>query len=234
MRWTCVAVALLLSHNALVAQEPKRDSFRAGAYAQDVTPKKYPISVNGGMTDRQAKGAHDPLHARCLVLDDGRTRIAIVVVDSCMIPRDVCDHAKRLTQKATGIAPERILISATHTHSAPTLSGVFQSEPDEDYRQYLAEKIAQGVARAVKNLAPAKIGWGVGQDPTQVFNRRWLMQSLQEDPFGKRTDQVKMNPGYQNKDLIKPAGPIDPDVSIVSVQSREGRPLALLANYTLH
>src|SRR5438046_9895880 len=104
--------------------------FRAGAYAMDVTPTKYPISINGGMQDRQAKGAHDPLHARCLVLDDGATRIALVVVDSCMIPRDVADAAKLKAQKLTGIPPERMLISATHTHTAPTLSGVFQSDPD--------------------------------------------------------------------------------------------------------
>lgn len=235
MRWTLLAslVAGLLACSSTGVAQEKRE-FRAGAHAQDVTPKKFPISVNGGMADRQAKGAHDPLHARCLVLDDGTTRIALVVVDSCMIPRDVCDNAKRLTHKATGLAPERILISATHTHSAPTLSGVFQSEPDEDYRQYLATQIARGVERAVKNLAPAKIGWGVGQDATQVFNRRWLMRSLQEDPFGKKTDQVRMNPGYQHKELIKPAGPIDPDVSIVSVQSPTGRPIALLASYSLH
>jgi neutral ceramidase len=60
---------------------------RAGAYAQDVTPEKFPISVNGGMSDRKATAANDPLHARCLVLDDGKTKVALVVVDSCMIPR---------------------------------------------------------------------------------------------------------------------------------------------------
>src|SRR3954470_21939902 len=65
--------------------------FRAGAHAMDITPQKFPISVNGGMQDRLAKAAHDRLHARCLVLDDGRTRIALVVVDSCMMPRDLLD-----------------------------------------------------------------------------------------------------------------------------------------------
>ena len=48
------------------AQEAKR--FRAGAYARDITPAKFPISVNGGMQDRQATKSHDRLHARCLVL----------------------------------------------------------------------------------------------------------------------------------------------------------------------
>src|SRR5436305_11913627 len=82
------------------AQDKK--SFRAGAYAQDIVPSKLPVSVNGGMQDRVAKSAHDRLHARALVLDDGTTRIALVVCDSCMIPREITDAAKTRAQKATG------------------------------------------------------------------------------------------------------------------------------------
>src|SRR6516225_4335941 len=90
--------------------------FRAGAHAQDITPTKFPVSVNGGFQDRQAKGAHDPLHARCLVLDDGTTKIAFVVCDSCVMPREIFDEAKKLASKATGIPADHMLMSATHTH----------------------------------------------------------------------------------------------------------------------
>ncbi|MBI2805458.1 MAG: hypothetical protein HYX68_10820 [Planctomycetes bacterium] len=215
--------------------QPKK--FRAGAHAQDITPTKFPISVNGGMADRQATKVNDRLHARCLVLDDGATRLALVVCDSCMIPREVTDPAKQLASKATGIPPERILISATHTHTAPTVAGVFQSEPDLAYRDFLAAKIAEGITKANSRLAPARIGWGVGADPTQVFNRRWKTKPgslLLKDPFGKETDKVRMNPGYLHPDLIEPAGPVDPDISILSVQSPQGKPISLLANYSLH
>jgi hypothetical protein len=231
----CAAVVLALLPGALWADEPAK-TFRAGAFAQDVTPLKFPISVNGGMQDRQATGVHDRLHARCLVLDDGRTKLAIVVVDSCMVPREILDAAKARANKITGIPTNHMLISATHTHTAPTLRGAFQSEPDLDYCQYLTEKIAEGVEKANRNLAPAKIGWAVGKDPAQVFNRRWKMQpdAIPPDPFGKTTDTVRMNPGYQAKGLIEPSGPIDPDVSILSLQSKDGRPIALLANYSLH
>lgn len=210
--------------------------FRAGAYAQDITPLKFPVSVNGGMQDRQATGAHDRLHARCLVLDDGTTKIAIVVCDSCMIPQEILDTAKRQAAAATGIPIDRMLISATHTHTAPTLGAVFQSDPDPDYVKHLPGQIAKGIEKANANLVPARIGWGVGKDPTQVFNRRWRMKpgSIAADPFGRTIDQVKMNPGYQAPGLIDPAGPIDPDVSILSVQTKDGKPLALLANYSLH
>ncbi|HZZ77242.1 MAG TPA: neutral/alkaline non-lysosomal ceramidase N-terminal domain-containing protein [Gemmataceae bacterium] len=212
-------------------------AFRAGAFAQDITPRKFPISVNGGMTDRQAMSAHDRLHARCLVLDDGTTKIAFAICDSCMIPREVTEPARKLAANLSGIPAANILISATHTHTAPTASGVFQSEPDEAYQKYLAEQIAAGIKKAHDRLAPAKIGWGVGSDPTQVFNRRWKVKAgsqLLADPFGKMTDKVKMNPGFLHPDLIEPAGPIDPDISFISVQTPQGKPVALLANYSLH
>jgi neutral ceramidase len=235
-RWLMAVLVLLAYALDLSAQQPVK-RFRAGAYAQDITPAKFPISVNGGMADRQATAAHDRLHARCLVLDDGTTTIAFAVCDSCMIPREVTDVAKRLAQKATGIPPERILISATHTHTAPTVAGVFQSDPDEAYQKYLAEKIAAGIVKAHAQLAPARIGWGVAKDQTQVFNRRWKVKpgsALLTDPFGKMTDKLKMNPGYLHPDLIEPAGPVDPEISFLSVQSPKGQPIALLANYSLH
>src|SRR5207248_57561 len=167
-----VALALLTIVLAEPAAAQGKKLFRAGAHAQDITPKKFPISVNGGMADRQAKGANDPLHARCLALDDGMKKIVFVVVDACMVPRDITDAAKALAQKVSGIPPERIVISATHTHTAPTLAGVFQSEPSAAYREYLKMQIVRGIEEAVANLEPAKIGWGVGQDKTQVVNRR--------------------------------------------------------------
>jgi neutral ceramidase len=233
--YALLLIAILLGIPTYAKAQAK--AFRAGAYAQDITPTKFPISVNGGMSDRQATKAYDRLHARCLVLDDGATQIAFAVCDSCMIPREVTDAAKELVKAAIRIPPERTLISATHTHTAPTVGGVFQSDPDVDYQKYLAEKIAAGIIKAHSQLAPAKIGWGVGKDPTQVFNRRWHVKpgsTLLQDPFGKGTDKVRMNPGYQHPDLIKPAGPTDPDISFISVQTPKGKPIALLANYSLH
>src|SRR5215472_41351 len=176
--WLALAVVVVgmpVVPSRLTAEEAEK-VFRAGAYAIDITPRKFPVSVNGGMQDRQATGAHDRLHARCLVLDDGTTRLALAVCDSCMIPRELLDEAKRRAAQATGIPAGRMLISATHTHEAPTVAGVFQSEPDKDYREYLTARIAGGIAKADANRAPARVGWGVGENPTQVFNRRWKMK----------------------------------------------------------
>lgn len=208
---------------------------KAGAFAMDVTPLKFPISMNGNMQDHPAQRAHDPLHARCLVLDDGKTRIAMVVVDNCLIPRELMDDAKRQARKLTGIPTERMLISATHAHSCPAVTPAFQSEADDDYVKFLAERIAAGIQKANENLAPAQIAWGSGRDESQVFNRRWWLKepSNETNPFG-RMDQVRMNPGYNNPKVTKPAGPVDPEVSFLSVRSPDGRPRAFLANYSLH
>lgn len=223
---------LVLASGTAFAAEP----LRAGAFAMNVTPEHFPISVNGGMADRLATKANDPLHARCLVLDDGKTKLAFVVVDSCMIPREILDEAKKRASAKTGIPTANMLISATHTHTAPTVGGVFQSDPDERYIKFLTAKIAEGIESAHANLAPAEIGWGVAKEPAQLNNRRWRMKpgTMLTDPFGGTTDQVKMNPTPNAPDLLEPAGPTDPDVSVLAVRTPDGKPIALFANYSLH
>src|SRR6266508_5088302 len=131
---------LLLAAFVLSAADLHAGDLKAGAFAQDVTPEKFPVSVNGNFADKKATSANDPLHARCLVLDDGKTKLAIVVVDSCMIPREIIDAAKALAEKKTGIPASNILISATHTHTAPTVTGVFGSEPEPEYIKFLTQK----------------------------------------------------------------------------------------------
>jgi neutral ceramidase len=233
LRIALAIVSLLAVAAPAVAQKP---ALRAGAYAQDVTPEKFPVSVNGGFADRKATSANDPLHARCLVLDNGKTKVAIVVVDSCMIPKELMDAAKALAEKRTGVPAGNILISATHTHTAPTVTGVFQSDPDEAYAKFLTEKIAAGIEKAHSRLAPARAAWGVGREPNQVFNRRWKMKPgvLNTDPFGGTTDKVKMNPPRASADLLEPAGPTDPAVTVLSLRTANDKPLALYANYSLH
>jgi len=234
MRSTWLFLFLFLASNSWGAEPAK--VFRAGAFAMSVTPTKFPISVNGGMSDRMVTRANDPLHARCLVLDDGKTKLAIVVVDSCMMPRELVEDAKAQAAKKTGIPAGHMLIAATHTHSAPTVTSVFQSDPDADYVKYLAGKIAEGIDRANERLAPAVIGWASAENKTQLFNRRWKRElaSIPSDPFGQNTDKVQMNPGVQAKGLIESAGPVDPEIFVLAVKSKEGKPIALLANYSLH
>jgi neutral ceramidase len=216
------------------AADPAR-VFRAGAATSNISPW-IGLSMNGGMQDNPVAHVHDELQARALVLDDGQTRLAIVVCDSCMIPRDVITDAKKRIREQAKLEPDHVLVSATHAHSCPASGSVFQTKADESYRKFLAIRIADAVQRAANNLAPAKIGWGIGKNDKQVFNRRWYMKpgKVPVDPFGRTTDRVKMNPPPASPDLVEPAGPIDPEVPVVSVQAADGRPISLLANYSLH
>ncbi|WP_439620298.1 hypothetical protein [Gemmata sp.] len=231
-----LTLSALVVGPALALAQPAKPALRAGAFAQDVTPVKFPVSVNGGFSDRKAASARDPLHARCLVLDDGTTKLALVVVDSCMVPRELLDAAKALAEKKTGIPAANIMISATHTHTAPSVAGVFQSDPDPAYAAFLTEKIAAGIDKAHANLVPAKAAWAVGHEPNHVFNRRWKLKAgvQNPDPFGGTSDRVKMNPPRQSPDLVEPAGPTDPGVTVLAVRTADDKPLALFANYSLH
>ncbi|MFO1484657.1 MAG: hypothetical protein U1F71_14945 [Verrucomicrobiaceae bacterium] len=223
-------ISIVLAASTLHAAE-----FRAGAATSNITPE-LGSSINGGFQDGKAAFIHDELHARCLVLDDGATKLVLVIADSCVIGRDIYDEAKKMISEATGVPVENMLMSATHSHSCGTLQAVGQSEPNPMYQRFVARRIADGVRRAMTNLAPAKIAWGTVDVPQHVFNRRWKMKpgGIPPTPLGVTTDQVKTNPGINNPNLLEPAGPTDPQVSFISVQSADGKPMALYANYSLH
>lgn len=230
-----VTWALLLLARATNADEPAQ-VFKAGAFAIDITPETFPVESAGNFAPTIAELAHDRLHARCLVLDNGRTKIAIATCDSCMIPREIFDAAKEQVARETGIPASHILCSATHTHTGVAVTPTFQSAVETEYCKLLTRKIAEGIIQAHAQLEPARIGWAVGSNPRQVFNRRWFLRPGTEldDPFDLGTDKVLMNPRANDKSLVKPVGPTDPEVSVLAVQSLAGRPIAVWANYSLH
>lgn len=211
-----------------------RATFQAGSAMSVITPS-VGTSINGGMRDRTVRNVHDDTHARAVVLDDGETRLAVVVSDLCMVYRETLDLAKERASAFTGIPTENMMMSATHTHTGGTACSVFQSDPDPEYLAFLTGRIADAVIRANENRVPARIGWGFGHEASQVFNRRWKLKpgKTATNPFGGE-DMVKMNPGVNNEDKTEPAGPVDPQVPVVSVVALTGEPIAVLANYSLH
>ena len=235
-----VALLVLATSGASLADDIpgpiSAKEFLAGAAEVDVSPSELPVIVNCMFNERTGTQLHDPLKARALVLDDGSSRIAIVIVDSCMMPRELTDHAKGLANKATDIPVDRILIAATHTHSAPAAMGCLGSDPDPQYIQFLAPQLARAIELAVKNMQPARIGWSVVQAPEYTHCRRWILRTdkVFADPFGNATVRANMHPGYQNPSFTGPSGPVDAGLSVLSIQSAAGRPLALLANYSMH
>ena len=219
----------------------KSNVFRAGAATSNITPFLGGGLV-GGWSTPPATHVHDELHARCLVLDDGYTKLMFIVVDNIAMNRDLTDEAKRLINKETNLPVENILISAIHTHSSVSsqgegdLRGKWSYDGTyDDYQRFLLRRFADCARIALNNLEPAQIGWGVGSVPQHVFVRRWKMKpgTPMPNPFGGQ-DKVVMNPGVGNPNLFEPAGKPDPEVSFISVQSTNGKPIALLANYSLH
>ena len=100
---------LILTSLTLNTGASAESTFRAGASAIDISPRQLPAIRNGGFLEGSYHRVEEPLHARSLVLSDGVERIAISVVDSCMLPTDVCDAIKSEVKRRTGIATDRIL-----------------------------------------------------------------------------------------------------------------------------
>ncbi len=234
MNRTYVIISVLLL-SLRFAPTTDAAGLRAGAAAVDITPKEFPLNMPGGFSANFATNANDPLHARAFVLNDGATTLAMVVVDNLGASPEVIEEAKEIAAKATGLPTEKMLICSTHTHSGPPSNTREGSAPAVAYRKLLVAGLAESIVKAHGALQPASVGAASHPLPDEVFNRRWYLRpgKMPLNPFGKM-DTVKMNPGTSPTVLERPAGPTDPDITIISVQNAKRRPLALFANYSLH
>jgi hypothetical protein len=124
------------------------------------------------------------------------------------------------------------MVSATHTHTGPVVSLLpARDRPDggggdlaRRYTEGLPELIAAAVEQADKKLAPARAAAGVGREEGLSFNRRFFM----------RDGTVSWNPRKLDPDVVRPAGPTDPDVGLLSLEDPRGRPLATYVNFAMH
>lgn len=231
----------LCTHESVTAAEPVNTApgLQAGAATSNITPE-IGSDIVGGFVPAPSNDVHDELHARCLVLGDGQSLLALVVCDLLGLHRSLCNEAKRLVEEATGIPPSHVLISATHTHSAASalgerVRGFHSDQPLTDYQKFIARRISDGVRRAVATLRPAMIGFGSVEAPEHVFNRRWFMKegTVPPNPFGT-VDRVKMNPPAGSPNLLEPAGPTDPTVSFIAVREPGGSLISVFSAYSLH
>jgi hypothetical protein len=213
---------------------------RAGAAVADITP---PLNESGGkivgrFVPVAPTNIHDKLHARCVVLDDGTTRLALVVCDLLGIHRGVSDATRNQVEQELKIPAQNVLICATHTHSATSALGkdrfAVEQELDE-YQKLVVQQIVNVVRQAEMQLRPAEFAFATADAPEHVFNRRWYMKpgTVPPNPFDG-IDQVKTNPPAGNANLLEPAGPTDPTISILSLRDPNGCPIAVFASYSLH
>lgn len=227
------AMLFMLCMSAAVALQAADAGLDAGAAAIDITPQEFPLNMPGGFRANIATEAHDPLFARTLVLRSGETTVSLTVVDSLGVDPVLIETAKERAADLTGFPADRMLVCSTHTHSGPPSSG--GSGAAGSYRELLLDGIVESIVAAHAGLQPAQAAAASCPLPEEVFNRRWFLKPgrMELNPFGE-LDRVKMNPPNRPDVLDRPAGPTDPEFAILSVRTRQGKPLALFANYALH
>lgn len=229
-------LAITMTAGLLPASAAEAQMLRAGASKTDITPE-IGQEIIGGFVPFPSTHVHDPLHARCLYLENGEQRLAIVICDLLGIDAIVSQQARALLKQRHGWNPDQVLISATHTHSASSALGK-RLEPDKSadpYQAFVARRIADSVTIAMNRAQAAELGIGSINAPEHTFNRRWYLRPGQMplNPFGE-LDQVKMNPPAGSESLVEPAGPIDPTLSYIAVRNLNGTPISLFATYSLH
>lgn len=173
----------------------------------------------GYFNERLSTGVHDPLWAKAIILDDGKQKLAMVFCDLVGISLNISANARAIASQRTGIPVANIFISATHSHTAPLFEGAirnylhdeavkeFGKDPREevDYPKVLIGQIVEAIVEANGKLKTAELQTGIGTRDDISFNRRFHMKN----------GTVAFNPGQLNTNIVKPAGPIDPDVGIL-------------------
>jgi len=227
---------LVLTGLAFLTTLASAATFRAGVATVDISPTEFPRIIAGGFLEGRGEKLADKLFVRSFVLDDGKMKIAFAIVDTCMMEQALIDEAKGIAAKQCGIPVDRMMVSATHTHSAPAAMGCLGTRKDTVYAKFLTPKIAEAIVAANAALQPARIGWGSFDDWEHTHNRRWIRLPGKEvvDPFGQPTGRANMHPGYLSKDVVGPSGPVDPQLSVIALQTLDGKPLGVLANYSQH
>jgi hypothetical protein len=208
---------------------------RAGAAAVNITPAPG-IGLAGYYFERGADGTNDDLFAKALVLDAGGTKAALVTLDLISTTRPIVEAARREIEKATGIPGANVMISATHAHTGPVLANQGSrfdalgdsAEKSLSYSASLSGRIAESVRLAAERLEPTRASAAVVLEPNLSFNRRFHM----------RDGSVGWNPGKLNTNIVRVAGPIDPEVGVIYFESAPGKspvkPLATYVNFAMH
>jgi hypothetical protein len=158
-------------------------------------------------------------------------KAALVACDMISLHPPIVRRTREQIAARTGVSPERVILAATHCHAGPqthpllySLAGPAAQQLSERYVGELPGRIAESVRLAEADLQAAKIFVGRGHEDSISFNRRFLL----------RDGTVKMNPGRLNPAIVRPTGPIDPEVGVVYIESAQGAPLVTIVNFALH
>jgi hypothetical protein len=226
----CCALPLL-SHAAVTAAFTDRD----------ITPD-VGMEVPGNYGKVFSKRIHDPCKVRIAVFSDGTQRVALVGLDALMVPRALVLAARAEIHEKCGMAPEAIMIGASHSHSSGPIGMVQPGEFDDASPQvqelayklsscadagYLAKvraAIVEGVVSADAQRVPVTLGFGTGWEPTVAFNRR----------INLKNGRAGSHPGKGNPENLDFAGPTDPQVGVIGAWNVDGELIGCIVNFACH
>jgi hypothetical protein len=139
------------------------------------------------------------------------------------VTRDLVDSADEEIQKTTGIPPDHVMISATHTHSAPSTVKIHGVDPEERFRKSLRDAIVKAVKDAHTNLkADCRFEFAVGADYSVGENSRLLLGDGTVFWVGPRDDAVR------------PTAPFDPELPVMAFRGKSGDLRAAIFNHSTH
>ncbi len=216
-----------------------RAEFRAGFAERDITPA-VGMEVPGGYGKALSKRIHDPCKVRAVVFDDGQREVALVGLDALFVPRPLVLEVRKLLQARCGLAPEAVMIGASHSHSSGPLGIVGEYDhaspliqdlaykkstvADAGYVAKVRDAIVEAVAAAHDARAVATAGFGTGREDQVAFNRRIRMKH----------GLAFSHPGKGNPDNVEFAGPTDPEVGVIGAWDADGRLLGCVVNFSCH
>ena len=204
--------------------------FKLGAAKTGMTPPKGSI-IGDSYGIRVSEGVHDELYIKTLVFEQAGQRVAFITLDVISLPHLLVMKSRALIHKQTGIAVNNIILNATHLHAGPQMNPLFWDVvggsaklKSQEFTLKLPELILESVKSAISKIQPVHVSIGNVQETSISFNRRFLMKD----------GTFKTNPGKLNPNIVRPAGPIDPSLSMVYFESLDKKPVAILVNFALH
>lgn len=192
---------------------------RAGAARVEITPPLGLSMYGYGNRKGVAMGVLDPLMARVLVLEAAEKRLALVVMD--LGEPLAAEWIKRLRENAarsSGIS--YVAVAATHTHSGPGIRDQYPPEEGPDWESEVLEKVGRAIDGAHQNAVEARIGAGHGG--VLIGHNRLRLEA---------DGSIRW---FERNNTMVPTSPVDPTVSVLRLDSADGKPIAILVNHACH
>jgi hypothetical protein len=195
----------------------------------DITPEAG-MNIPGGFLKNPGKGVRDhKLLAVACAVTDGDHSAAIVGIDSLFVGRETVEACRRIIGKDTKIPSGNVLIGANHTHSGGPIENCFSGDADPKYIEKVIKAITEAVKEAWGSLHAAEVGVGTGKEDGISFTRRFLMRDGREITHPGK-------PGTEHhKEIVCPAGPIDPDVGVMAFRTPKSDKIrGVVVNFACH